>query len=271
MESLEGKPLGLAPQEHLEMLRRIPQHEQRSDAWFKQRENKLTSSDAGTVLGLNPYEKPVSVLFKKCGHGKKFKGNKTTQWGQDHEDEAIGEYCKAMGKRNHDFGLLDFDDVDRPDDVHSRDKYPDGIPWMAGSTDGVAEDLGGKEGLILLEVKCPPKRAIKYGECPKYYYPQVQLNMAILNIEKADFIEYKPPDKKKGTSMMLNIVRIHRDREWFDDNFPILEAMWNSIVKWRAGDITEHPEYEKFHKKLIPRPARKSMFIDDSESDSESD
>ena len=45
-------------------LKSIPMHEQRSDAWFKQRENKLTSSDAGTVLGLNPYQKPKDVLLR---------------------------------------------------------------------------------------------------------------------------------------------------------------------------------------------------------------
>ena len=78
-------------------LKSIPMHEQRSDAWFKQRENKLTSSDAGTVLGLNPYQKPKEVLFKKCGHDPKpFVGNIATRHGQKYEDEAIEKYCKLF-------------------------------------------------------------------------------------------------------------------------------------------------------------------------------
>ena len=260
----------LNPQEHLKILKEIPQHVQRSEAWFTQRKDKLTSSDSGTILNLNPYQKPVEVLFKKCGHGKPFTGNIATLHGQKYEDEAIEQYCRAMGKRNHDFGLIDFDAVHRPDDVHSHETYPNGIPWMAGSTDGVAEDLGDREHLILLEVKCPFRRKIIHGKVPEYYYPQVQLNMAILNIEKADYIEYKPPIN--GDDMVLNIVRIQRDRNWFDKNFPILESFWNSVVEWRAKDITEHPEYNKYHKKTLvlgdPPPPKPMMFVDaDSDSD----
>ena len=45
---------------------------------------------------------------------------------------------------------------------------PNGIRWLAGSTDGVAEDVDDVEPLILLEVKCPYRRKIVYGKCPEY-------------------------------------------------------------------------------------------------------
>ena len=259
----------LSDSDHLKVLKDIPQHEQRSFLWFEQRKDKLTSSDAATALGINPYQKPIELLFKKCGHGKPFTGNVATLHGQKYEDEAIGHYCRAMGKRNYDFGLLDFDAVYRPDDVQTLLNYPQGIPWMAGSTDGVAEDVAGRENLILLEVKCPFRRKIKYGECPRYYYPQVQLNMAILNLEKADYIEYKPASG--GVDMILNIVRIQRDRGWFDKNVIVLDKFWNDVLKWRGGDITQHPEYAEYHKKTLeinsPPPPRPMMFVDDSESE----
>ena len=260
----------ILPSEQLELLKAIPQYEQRSPEWFAQRKDKLTSSDAGTVLGLNPYQKPVEVLFKKCGHGKPFTGNVATLHGQKYEDEAIEMYCRAMGKRNHDFGLIGFDEVKRPNDIHAHERYTNGIPWMAGSTDGVAEDVREAEDLILLEVKCPFRRKIVHGKCPPYYYPQVQLNMAILNIEKADYIEYKPA--ANGEPMVMNIVRIQRDRDWFDKNFPILESFWNSVVEWRSKDITEHPEYYKYHKKTLviegpaaPDPIPEVGFLSDSD------
>lgn len=266
----------LSVKEHLNMLMEIPQHEQRSPEWFEQRKDRLTSSDAATGLGINPYQKPVELLFKKCGHGKPFTGNVATLHGQKYEDEAIDMYCKAFGKRNHDFGLINFDSVERPDDHHSNTNYPHGIPWMAGSTDGVAEDLLGLEDLILLEVKCPFRRKIIQGKIPDYYYPQVQLNMAILNLEKADFIEYRPASEH--TEMELNVVRIHRSREWFDENVKTLENFWNGVLEWRLKDIMEHPLYEKYHK---PKKRRISAiqssplmgtgsFVDDS-SDSESE
>lgn len=224
-------------EEKLRELKSIPQYPQRSQEWFNQRRNKLTSSDAGTALGLNPYQKPVELLFKKCGAGKPFTGNEATLYGQKYEDEAIEKYCMAMGKRNHEFGLIAWDEV-------NREPTEPVIPWMAGSTDGIAEDVLGLEDLVVLEVKCPFRRKIKYGECPEYYYPQVQLNMAILNIDKADFIEYRPA--LYGKPMELNIVRIHRDRDWFDKNYPIMDGLWDEIMLWRNRGIHQHPEYEKY-------------------------
>jgi hypothetical protein len=267
-------PKRLSPKNQLEMLKKLDKHEQRSPEWFAARKDKLTSSDAATALGINPYQKPVELLFKKCGHGKPFTGNVATLYGQKYEDEAIGQYCKALGKRNHDFGLLDFDAVYRPDDEYSQENYKTGIPWMAGSTDGVAEDIYDKEHLILLEVKCPYRRKIKFGKIPDYYFPQVQLNMAILNIEKADFIEYKPA--MYGEPMQLNIVRLYRDRDWFDKNVPILDAFWKEVLEWRTKDITTHPLYEKYHKpprkkKLKIEKESKPLFIESSSDDDDDD
>lgn len=249
------------PQEHLRILHAIPQHPQRSDEWFAQRMGRLTSSDAGTILGINPYQKPVEVLLRKCGAPLPFTGNSATLHGQKYEAEAIDMYSKALGKKNYEFGLIDYDSVARPNDPG-----PKSIPWLAGSTDGVAEDVAGLEKLVLLEVKCPYRRKVVLGKIPEYYYPQVQLNMAILNIDKADFIEYKP--STQGTPFVLNIVRIQRSHKWLSENLPILEDFWNQVLLWRQRDIREHPEYRLY----VPQPPvlrNPPMFIR-TESDEES-
>ena len=83
--------------------------------------------------------------------------------------------------------------------------------------------------------------------------------MAILDINKADFIEYIPPSK--GT-VELNIVRIHRCYDWFDKNVPILENFWKSVEYWRQNDITTHPEYESYisHLNNIINPKPKKIL-----------
>jgi putative phage-type endonuclease len=226
-------------------LKSIPQHEQRSEAWFKQREGKLTSSDAGTVLGLNPYQKPHEVLFKKCGHDPKpFVGNVATLHGQKYEDEAIDKYCKLTGQENHDFGLI------AHEDVHNNCDYY----WLAGSPDGISLSKEENKKPILLEVKCPYKRPIKFGYIPEYYYPQVQLNMFICNIEDADFIEYKPPD-------IMNIVRVKIDYDWLNENLPILEKFWKEVEYYRKNDIKLHPKYKP------PRPPKRVLDLRDTSED----
>lgn len=212
-------------------LLKIPQHEQRSDAWFKQRENKLTSSDAGTVLGINPYQKPHEVLFKKCGHDfNPFVGNIATRHGQKYEDEAISKYCKLTGQVNFNFGLIQYEDV------HNNKEYP----WLAGSPDGIAIDKTDQSARpILLEVKCPYRRKIKMGEIPEYYVPQVQLNMFICNVEVADFIEYVPPET-------MNIVRVYKDNEWLSRNLKVLDAFWKEVEYYRANkNIQTHLKFPK--------------------------
>jgi putative phage-type endonuclease len=219
----------------IEKLLKIPQYEQRSPEWFKQRENKLTSSDAATALGINPYQKSHEVLFKKCGHDlNPFIGNVATLHGQKYEDEAIQKYCKITGRVNYNYGLISHEDV-----YNNKAYY-----WLAGSPDGIAiskTELNDKP--VLLEVKCPYRRVIKHGQIPDYYLPQVQLNMFICDLEIADFIEYRPPNE-------INIVRVNRDEAWLKENLEKLEKFWKEIEFYRENDIKKHPKFPK-PKKII--------------------
>ena len=227
----------------------IPQYEQRSDEWFKQRENKLTSSDAATVIGINPYQKSHEVLFKKCGHDlKPFIGNVATRHGQKYEDEAIDKYCELTNRVNYNFGLIAHEDV-----YKNKDYY-----WLAGSPDGIALDRDSEfSEPILLEVKCPYRRKIVMGEIPKYYVPQVQLNMFICDLKLADFIEYCP------TTGVLNVVRLERDEYWLSENIPILEEFWKDVEYYRINDITKHPKFPKKMKTLDLRTSLEGCLIKD--------
>jgi putative phage-type endonuclease len=247
-------------------LKKIPQYAQRSNEWFEQRKNKLTSSDIATALGLNPYKKSVELLLEKCGLGKTMESNDATLHGQKYEDEAIEKYCYLMGKKNHTFGMISYSDLK---DVRSEHDHT--CEFLGGSPDGVAEDLNDHEELILLEVKCPLKRSIKHGQIPEYYYPQVQFNMFIMNLNKADFIEYIPPGIGKNVEM--NIVRTHLDHEWLRESVKVLKDFWKEVQYWRNNDITKHPEYDKYtkgHEVKVQRMISATyLFIEDPDSDSD--
>lgn len=226
----------------IDFLLQLPQHEQRSPEWFAQRHDKLTSSDAATALGINPYQKPHELLFKKCGHDlKPFVGNVATLHGQKYEDYAIEKYCRVMGMTNYNFGLIAYTDV------HTTNIEPN--YFLAGSPDGICiknDDPYGEP--ILLEVKCPYRRKIKMNKCPKYYYPQVQLNLFICGLTKADFIEYKPADSQ--SLEILNIVRIHINHSWLVENIPVLYNFWKEVEHYREIGIESHRLF-KSPKKMI--------------------
>ena len=220
----------------IEKLLNIPQHEQRSPEWFAQRYTKLTSSDASTVLGTNPYSKPHELLFKKCGYDPKpFVSNVATLHGQKYEDTAIELYCRITGRFNHNFGCICYTDV------HNKfNNYDSNYDFLAGSPDGIAESLQSPdEEPVLLEVKCPYRRPIKDGYIPEYYYPQVQLNLFICDLSIADFIEFCPKTNK------LNIVRIKKDLVWINKYTQILIDFWNQVKYYRNIGIEYHAEYIK--------------------------
>lgn len=228
----------------IEKLQKIPQHEQRSPEWFAQRYTKLTSSDAATVLGTNPYSKPNELLFKKCGYDPKpFISNVATLHGQKYEDTAIELYCRITGKFNYNFGCICYTDVHK-----DFDNYDSRYDFLAGSPDGIVESLYDKdEEPILLEVKCPYRRPIKDGYIPEYYYPQVQLNLFICDLSIADFIEFCPKTNK------LNIVRIAKDINWINKYIPILINFWNQVKYYREIGIEHHEEYIKKKERELQR------------------
>ena len=242
----------------------IPQHEQRSPQWFEQRKDKLTSSDAGTVLGKNPYTKSHELLFQKCGIERPFISNVATLHGQRYEDTAIEIYCRITGRINHDFGLLCYTDVNK-----DSNDYNNNYDFIAGSPDGISESIDNPDvEPILIEVKCPYKRPIKDGLIPECYVSQVQLNLFICDLSIADFIEYSPMENK------INIVRIYKDYTWLNNNIPILCNFWNDVIKHRQIGLDNHPEMlkkkqreqkkidNKLNKELINKQNKICMIID---------
>lgn len=231
-------------------LTQIPQYPQRSPEWFSQRYTKLTSSDVDTVLGLNKYQKPIDVLFKKCGIAEEFNGNEATRHGQQYESEAISHYCRLYDKQTLSFGLL---------------PHPE-IQWLGGSPDDITLDG------IVIEVKCPLYRKICLGKIPEHYISQVRMNMEITGLDKAVFIEYVPSCITSDGNYILNIVHLDRDPEWFPSVYPILQEFWNQVIHYREHGIETHPMYSRVvekHRKKKEITIHRNKFVVESDSDTE--
>ena len=53
-----------------------------------------------------------------------------------------------------------------------------------------------------------------------------------------------------NTEPIINIVRIHRDYEWFYKNAKILHDFWDSVLYWRTNGIENHPQYTSIKEKV---------------------
>lgn len=144
----------------------VPQYEQRSEGWYKQREGRLTASDWGTILGLNKYSRPKSVAESKIFPGNGFKGNVATEWGKKYEEVATRTYERRNNTKVIEFGMIPHPDHD----------------FLGASPDGITEDG------IMVEIKCPYRRVIT-GEVPKHYWCQIQGQLECCDLERCDFLE----------------------------------------------------------------------------------
>ena len=163
-------------------LRAIILPEQRSQAWFNMRNNKITASDGATALGLNPYQGRYSFIMKKVLLDG-FKGNEACYHGKKYEEVATQIYEYRMNIQTEEFGLIGHKTYD----------------YLGASPDRICGhyklDNIHKTKYVgrMLEIKCPMRRKIKHdGEiidniCPLYYWIQVQLQLECCDLDECDF------------------------------------------------------------------------------------
>lgn len=182
--------------------------DQRSPEWFALRGNMLTASDVASAIGVNFFKHPETLILEKCGCGRKFTGNSDTARGVRLEPIVRDMYDAQMNSKTHEIGLL----------VHPEHR------WLGGSPDGVTEDG------VLVEIKCPKKISTSV---PVYYMPQIQLLLEIMELEECDFIQY---NEEKD---ILKIIRVPRDRAWFEENLPKMRAFWERVLYKRKHGVCE--------------------------------
>jgi putative phage-type endonuclease len=207
--------------------------EQRSQEWLDLRENMITASDAASAIGESRYESEDAFVKKKVLRTK-WAGNAATEHGTRLEPFVRDLYDQKFNRKSHEIGL-----------VQHRE-----YPWLGASPDGVTEDG------ILIEIKCPMSRKIE-PNVPKHYWPQVQLQLEITDLEECDFVQYRPASIEDARPEEFVVVRVHRDREWFQRALPVLERVWQRVLRGRTHglcEILEDPvpwNAEHFKKQIV--------------------
>lgn len=206
----------------VQKLLKTPQYAQRTPEWYEVRKNLMTASNAAAALGIKPYESfrgdPRAECIKQIVSGS-FKGNAATRHGCEHEDAVRDRYCDITGEKALDFGLI----------VHP--KYP----WLAASPDGIT--LSGR----MIEIKCPMHRQIVPGEVPHHYYPQIQTQMEVCDLDSCAFVQWKDPRFTKDGKEIFDIVVVERDREWFARHKEELHSFWEDLMHARATYVPPPP------------------------------
>jgi len=168
--------------------------QQRTPAWFAARKGKLTASNLGAVLGQVSYVSRLQA-FRRVTGAEDFHGNAATQWGTEHEPDAIRQYEMMTGNAVQESGLWSHPTHD----------------WLAGSPDG----LIGNEGMI--EVKCPfyfrrDGSGRVHQSVPPHYFAQVNCLMECCDRNWCDYISWAPEG--------MAVFRVYRDTDTFNALLP---------------------------------------------------
>lgn len=173
--------------ERIVEIKAIPQPEQKSEAWLKQRKKCITATGVSTALDEDPYNHPAKFLLEKCDRGIPFKENKNTHHGVKYEEIGSMFYAFRNNIDVADYGLLQHEEY----------------PFIGASPDGICEktakDGSGLSKIVgrLLEIKFPATREIlTSGDldgdiCPHQYYLQCLTQMFVTKMDECDFLQCK--------------------------------------------------------------------------------
>lgn len=207
--------------------------EQKSKEWFEARRHRLTGSNVGAALGLNPWKKPEDVIRDMVrdyhGYERDFKSNVATEYGSLHEPMAAMEYFTKTGNLVEECGFF----------VHPEHA------WLGASPDGLVGDDG------LVEIKCPfslrnsASPEFKTASEQKHYYAQMQIEMACSGREWVDFYQWSP----NGDS----VERVEYSPAWIEENLPKLAEFY----AWYISELDNPAHLEEKEKEINTFDAKK--------------
>ena len=153
-------------------LQNIPQPEQRTEAWYDFRRNRLTASNLFDILNNN--SKRNEVILSKCSDVTNFAGGDAINHGIKFEPVATEIYEKRNDLNIIEFGCL----------PHRE------ISYFGASPDGIVDYNSNNKNYIgrMLEIKCPKSRKIT-GIIPDGYYAQIQGQLEVCDLDLCDFLE----------------------------------------------------------------------------------
>lgn len=171
----------------------------------------ITASKVGGILGYSPYQSRADVLRAtvraKLGAEKEFHGNALTQYGMDHELDAITDYERLRGVLTHGY--------------QSSFVHPD-YPWLSATPDAL---VGDDE---LVEIKCPPERA-RYTHVDQRpdYEAQIRTQLECTGRRLGHLVVWKP--------WGISVSTVEHDPLWLPSVMMTFVAFMDE-VNWIIAD-----------------------------------
>ena len=182
------------------------------EEWLEWRRQGVGASDAPAILGVSPWSTPYQTWRNKV-FPREQKDNSSMKRGRDMEPIARAAFELKVGSFVY------------PENVENIEH-----PWLRASLDGLC-----KEGLIMVEIKCPNKldhATAVSGHVPEKYWPQCQHQLAVTGFPSMYYWSF---DGTKGA-----MVEVLRDEAFIVEQlFPKLQQFWYHVIDTVSPPLTE--------------------------------
>ena len=137
------------------------------EEWLELRRHSIGGSEAGALLGLNPYASSLTLYLDKKGLSKPKETNEAMRIGTDLEEYVAERFCEETGKK-----------VRRDNFMYMHDEYD----FITANVD--REIVGENAGLECKTMSAFNDYDLEGGEVPAYYFSQCQHYMAVKGYER---------------------------------------------------------------------------------------
>jgi len=193
----------------------------------------LTGSSLANAIGYSPFKTPTETFYEYISVKRdnetprpniRSNFNTYVSHGNKYESVALEKWCQLNNVNAVKPGLI----------THPDPRYS----WLAATPDAITcEALGlSPTGPRVLEVKCPYKR-LPSNFIPKYYVPQLQLQLAVTGLNYGMFIQYVPEGHYNNNNEILIQTPFTYSQEFFDQNLIKMERFWALVMNYRRHHI----------------------------------
>lgn len=191
-----------------------------SDAeWLQFRKEHIGASDAPIIMGAAKWKTndgriktPKLLWEEKLGLGSMHTDNNATRYGKKMEEPARKAYEKMIGDLVHPVVIKDTK-----------------MPHLMASLDGlnITED----RAVEIKNANREDHELAKKGQVPDKYYPQVQMQYLVSNVEKVDYFSFY---KDEGV-----IVEVKKDAKYIAKMKSKLDEFWDYVSNLKTPPLTE--------------------------------
>ena len=220
------------------LLMSVEEAEKNPEKWLEIRRHGIGGSDAGTIMGLNPYRGRLSLWMEKTGQQEPedLSKNQFVYWGKKLEPMVAEYFTEVTGKKLRRCGTLQ--SVEHP--------------WLLANVDRLV--IGENCGVEIKTAGTSKYGQWKDDEIPDAYYAQCQHYMLTTGLSSWWIVALIGGNDCK-------IKEVPRNQEFIDELFKAEAGFWSLVENGIMPDVDGLEDTSKALSAMYPQAVPESELV----------